>query len=494
MTRFRRGRSHFPVELRGQAEEICLELEDHSVVRRSAIKFFHTGAARDPAMQAARIAEQFIAQNRALFSHLDVTIDRDYDGQELWLIISSGNLIGAIPLFSPTSARLDLGLVVQPRFPWIGIGPMLAEMGWRVAPIPLRLPSLHRSERRVPPWVLAFMILKRLKGLLDSLDRRFELVRELKLAPRGAVHWPAYAIQSLPSANFLSIPCTFPDLRDDRFLKGAVRYAAEKQLRSLETQKHHGAFVHRFIELAQNLLSRVRDTPPYSPSTSTLAQWLHRPMRTEQFVDGLQAIEWTIEERGLAGLSDLAGVPWTMPMDKFFESWVETIFSRISRRSGGQIKVGRKNETIHPLNWDPPHLGSQKALVPDLWIEWPAVTLVVDAKYKRHWEELQERPWGKLEESLRSEHRADLLQILAYAGLARTKTVVACLVYPCHPEKWKSLADRGKLFHKAEVLIQDRSLRIWLTAVPMNAESEAVAETLFGEVRNVLQGCGAPNQ
>ena len=56
------------------------------------------------------------------------------------------------------------------------------------------------------------------------------------------------------------------------------------------------------------------------------------------------------------------------------------------------MSVGRKRETIHPLNWEPPYIGSQKSLVPDIWLEWDSTTLIVDAKYKRHWEELQRHP------------------------------------------------------------------------------------------------------
>ena len=100
-------------------------------------------------------------------------------------MIHSGSAVGAVPLISPTTARPDYGLVVQPRFPWPGIGPMLAEMGWRVSPAPLRLPLLRRSERRVPVWVLSFMILVRLKALLDTLDRRFELTDETLRAARN---------------------------------------------------------------------------------------------------------------------------------------------------------------------------------------------------------------------------------------------------------------------------------------------------------------------
>jgi hypothetical protein len=470
-----------------RANEICLDLEDHSVSRRSAIDFFQlTGDRQTLAAKAARLADQFVTQNRSLMSLLDVRVDHDYDGSDLHLLIQSGSAVGAIPLMSPTTARPDYGLVVRPRFPWAGIGPMLAEMGWRVSPTALRLPLLRRSERRVPLWVLSFMILTRLKALLDSLDRRFELIKEKRSAPRGAVHWAEYATRSLMHGGFLSIPCTFPDLREDRLLKGAVRHTVERQLRALETQKEHGAFVHRLIEFGQLLLRRVQNVAVYVPSSTMLSGWLQRPMRSEPFLNGLQAIEWTIDERGLAGISDLEGIPWTMPMDAFFEAWIETIFRVVAQRTGGHMRVGRKRETIHAVKWDPPYLGSQKSLVPDIWLEWETATLIVDAKYKRHWEELQQRSWTNLEEELRSQHRNDLLQVLAYANLARTQSVIACLAYPCSPESWNSLRDRGRLIHRAELTTGARAIHLWLTAVPMATGAEQISSTLTNEIRKIV--------
>jgi 5-methylcytosine-specific restriction endonuclease McrBC regulatory subunit McrC len=209
-------------------------------------------------------------------------------------------------------------------------------------------------------------------------------------------------------------------------------------------------------------------------------------MRTAPFIDGLQAIEWTVEERGLAGLSDLEGIPWRMPMDQFFEAWVETAFRVVAQRTGGQIKVGRKRETTQPINWEPPYQGSQKSLVPDVWLEWDSATMIVDAKYKRHWEELQ-HSWSGLEEELRGRHRNDLLQVLAYANLARTPTVVACLAYPCSPESWNSLQERGRLIHKAELTIGARSLHLWLTALPMATALERIVTPLSRQLRRMLK-------
>ena len=457
------------------------------MARRSAMDLFKLrGSQRDPQPLAARMAQQFIERNRGHMAKLDVYMEQDYDGAEVALVIHSGSAVGAIPLISPTTAQADYGLVVQPRFPWAGIGPMLAEMSWRVSPTPLRLPLLRRSERRVPVWVLSFMILVRLKALLDSLDRRFEIAEETRSAPRGRVDWTAYATRSLPRANFLAVPCLFPDLRDDRLLKGAIRHTVEKQLRALESQKEQGAFVNSLTALGQQLLCRVQTVPIYVPSVTIFGSWMQRPMRTEKFVDGMQAIEWTIEERGLAGLSDLAGIPWTMRMDQFFEAWVETVFQLIAQQTGARVKVGRKRETTHAINWDPPYLGSQKSLAPDLWLEWEGCTLIVDAKYKRHWEELQKHSWANIEDQMREHHRADLLQVLAYANLARTPRVITCLAYPCSTDNWVSHRDGARLLHQAEITSGLRSVQLWLTGVPMSAAVEPIATPLAEQIRSAL--------
>jgi hypothetical protein len=467
------------------SEEICLEAMDHSVVRRSAVHFFRLRNSRDPQSQAARLAEQFVAQNRVPLSLLDVSMERDYDGSDVFLSITTRSSVGAVPLLSPTTGRRDYGLVVQPRFPWAGIGPMLAEMGWRIVPSPLRLPLLKRSERRVPAWVISCMVFARLKALLARLDRRFEIVEEGCCAPRGSVQWEEYATRQVPRARLLDVPCRYPELRDDRELKGAIRLALERQLRSLETQREQGGFVHRLILMGEQLLSRVRAVPVYAPAGAVMEHWLHRPLHGADWLDGLQAIEWTLEERGLAGVSDLEGIPWTMSMDQFFEAWVETMLRLVATHIGGRLKVGRNRETTTPLTWEPPYLGSQKSLVPDLWLEWEGCTLIVDAKYKRHWEELQLGTWSSVAETLREQHRHDLLQVLAYANLARTQHVVACLTYPCSQATWESLLSRGRLFHKADLQAHDKVLRVWLTAVPMNAAVDRIAMPFMRELQTL---------
>lgn len=307
--------------------------------------------------------------NRGILGNFGISGDLDYDGNKVDLIIKTGTRIGAIPLLSPTSGKPDYGLVIKPRYEWPGIGAMLGKMGWRVIPSTLPLPLLPHSDRKIPPWLLSATVLLRIKALIESLDRRFEFTESYLAAPRGTVNWANYASTCIPVAKFLQVPCRYPDLRDDRELKAAIHYTLLKQLTSLESQRTAGIVVLQLINLCQLLLERVQGVAPRLPSSIAVNAWHRAPLRTAVFRDGLQAMEWSNDDRGLAGLSDLQGLPWVMPMEEFFEAWVETVVSELAKQTGGVMRIGRKRETVVPIIWNPPYAGSQKYLLPDVILE-----------------------------------------------------------------------------------------------------------------------------
>jgi McrBC 5-methylcytosine restriction system component len=461
----------------------CFEATDSSITSISASFLLRGTPPRDPNTQLTRLAGQFIAQNRAYLRQLDTEVEQRYDGTSVSLEIKTHTRIGAVPLLSPTTGRAEYGIVVKPRFDWQGLGPMLGDMGWRIIPAPLDLPMLPRSDRKIPAWVLSAIVLFRLQALLKQLERRFEILEEDRTAPKGSVNWTSYATRQIPRGAFLAVPCRFPDLRDDRQLKSAIRFTLQKQLAGLEGQRTSGVFVLKLIEICAGLLDRVRDVPSREPGPRELESWLRGSLKTESFRDGIQAVEWTVDDRGLAGLSDLTGLPWAMSMEKFFEAWTETVLADVARRIGGVLRTGRQRQTVAALSWDPPYVGSQRSLVPDLMLERGASTIIIDAKYKEHWEELQARRWGDIEDEIRERHRADLLQVLAYANLATTPRIIVCLAYPCARSTWDSLQERGRLFHRATLRAGERLIEIILTAFPMGVPSSQVATELADELR-----------
>lgn len=463
-----RGRFSFLVPTVRPSRSTCIEMVDFGVTRFDATRFIIGDKSRDPSGSSARLAEQFLNQNSGVLSSMGVSGSLTYDGLNTEVVFRSSSKVGAVPLLSPTSGRVDFGLVVNPRFGWAGIGPMMAQTGWRVVPSILKLPLLPKSARSVPAWVISTVILLRLQALLKALNRRFEMVEEELQAPKGAVLWSSYALNQIPRAKFLNMACRFPDLRDDRELKSAIHFVLRKQAASLESQKHIGV-VQTLLSLCHNLLRQVQAFPAHQPPMPTMRQWLSHPMRREAFRDGLQAIEWTIEDRGLAGLSDFQGLPWLMSMEEYFEAVAETLTERLARQVGGTVKVGRKRETVKSIEWEPPYIGSQRFLLPDVVLSKEGETVIVDAKYKVHWEELRTETWYNVEDQLREHHRADLLQVLAYSTTFSTPKITACLLYPCRMSTWESMVTSDRTFHKASIPAGNRQINLILTAVPLEA-------------------------
>ena len=463
----------------------CFELTDHSLHSVNAASLFPSIKDRFPQKTQARLTEQLVRQNHTLLEKLAVKAQCTFDGDRVFLRLESGSAVGAVPLISPLSGRFDFGMVIQPRFPWTGLGPMLGQMGWRVVPRPLRLPLLRRSERRVPPWVIALMVLERLESLSRQLHRRFELATGVLPAPKGTVLWREYALHHAAVGRFHEVPCRFPDLRDDRILKGMMRWTLETQIASLATQAHHGAFVHQLIERARTILGEVQDAAPIRPNAALTQAMARLPLRNEVMREGLEAIEWTVEERGLAGLCDLEGLPWVMDMDAFFEAWLECVLERVVRLTGGTLRRGRLRQTVLPVRGERPAQRTQLSLIPDFVLESPGLTLIADAKYKRHLEELASGGWSEAAEEVRESHRQDLFQALAYAGLFASPRLTALLAYPCKSETWESLRRRRQPIQKAAVGAAGRCVDLWLVAVPMVARVEDAAEPLIEAIREV---------
>lgn len=450
-------------------------LNDTSVTRVNAAAI--TRANLGESSREAQLAHHFIQQNVHTLAEFGIEARVDFDGHRVFVVFQSGSQIGAFPLISPVSGKAEVTLIVRPRFGWSGLGRTLGASGFKVIPQILSLPLLPKTEREIPDWVLSVTILPRLKAMLDQLTRRFEIVESVRTAPHGHVDWGSYVTEKLPSMKFLDVPCRYPDLRSNRELYAAIHYVLRKQLASLESQRHAGMIVIELMKICMILLRLVEGVSPMRPTRKQLDSWFRVPLASKSFFDGLNAITWSTEETGLGGLTDWRGLPWTMSMDQFFEAWVETVFQRFTRRYGGLLRVGRRRETITPIAWERPFLGSQKYLLPDLVIEQEDRTIFVDAKYKDHWETLQHQRWSNLENEIRERHRDDLLQVLAYSTLSDKKATTVCLAYPCNVDTWVSLKERGMVSTRAAIYAGKRKIDLAMVALPMGEKiDEMIAQ------------------
>jgi hypothetical protein len=458
------------------------KIDDHGTFSVPGSDLARGPHGRDPLAAEARLAAQFVALNRPVFDpfEIDANAQVGRDGRAC-VNLRSGSLIGALPLRSPVSGAVEHGLVIGPRFGWSGIGQMLSGTGARVEPQILASPLLPRSELGIPPWVLAAVVLHRLERLLRSRPRRFAEEEMIVDRPRGRVRWGAYVSAHLAVGHPERVPCVFAPLQDDQRLLGAVHAAVLKQIQSLASVRSDSVIVRRLLaryDLVRQSLSHV---PPCWQVQAAPPS----PMTSAELAAGIEAMEWTRTDRGLAGLSPTGGLSWRLPMEEVFEAWVEVLVRDVARINGGSVRTGRQRETLRPLQWRPLYKGSQRYLLPDVELLHGDDELVVfDAKYKAHWEEIDERRWHGARDETREAHRADLLQVLAYAAASAAQRITCVLVYPCHESTWRSLQERGRCWHLAEVPAGGRTVRLILLAVPLAGERSEIAAAIANAIRS----------
>ncbi len=426
---------------------------------------------------AQRRSENFLEMNRGVLNDFGVRGQLGGLRGNIGLWLETDTRIGALPLLSPSSAKPELGLVIEPRFSWSSAGEMLVGTGFRITPDILPLPRMvPNSDRQIPSWVLSATVLMRIEALVKQASRRFEINEAVLSAPKGQVNWSRYATNHWAQGHCLSIPCRFPDLLEDTKLRGVMHWTVLRHQDALRTQRGRHIAVLHLLQRCEALLTQLRSVAPRQPETG----W--RPansnLNSDVFRKGLEAIHWTVDERGLGGTSDLAGLPWRMDMATFFEAWIESIAETTAKRFQAKLTAGRRHETLVRLNWQPQRLGTQRALIPDVVLQRTDVTLVIDAKYKRHAQLVGYGGYGKGEHDWQAQHREDLLQVLAYSSLFDTPRVVACLAYPTAHDQWQLLCDQGRVMSRATVRHGLRQIEIALVAVPMSGHTEEIVNIL----------------
>lgn len=384
------------------------------------------------------------------------------------LELQPGLRAGAVPLRSAVTGKVAGGVVVAPRFDWAGVGRVLSTTGWGSGPEFLVLPLVPGSGREVPPWVLAGPVISRLSALLGSMRRGYIERDEVRRQPRGRIHWSTYLKRQRPSGCWHHLPCRFGELGDDEWLRQAIRWTLERLRTDLGAVGGADPLALSLIRHVLRLLELVADVPPRRPARQQLESIRRfEPAASEALRDGLRAIEWIVDERGLGGTSTADGLAWALSLEQLWERYVEHVIRESAARTGGQVRTGRLGETTVPLAWSDPTMRAPGHLVPDFVVYRSDGIEVVDAKYKSHFADLDEHRWYELAERAQSSLRADVHQVLAYTATAgAAERVKATLVYPVHPHLFQALKWLGRAENRTVMFVGTRQITLAMRALP----------------------------
>ncbi|NCA70470.1 MAG: hypothetical protein EOM91_10220 [Sphingobacteriia bacterium] len=193
--------------------------------------------------------------------------------------------------------------------------------------------------------------------------------------------------------------------------------------------------------------------------------------------DAIQSMGWVAERRGLGGARSLDGLAWNLAADQVWEAWVAAFIRDLAPHLG-LIWLGRA-EVRHQINWQG-SLTSMGALIPDTGLRGARRVIWVDAKYKAHLSLLARQGWPGLTEEVRSAHRADLHQALAYTALGNSDHCDSLLAYPLLGDESRPLATIATLASGR------RRVRLLLAGLPFGFHSPAHRERILREWKGML--------
>ena len=426
----------------------------------------YIAAAREPGWGA--YLDGFLARNREALRALSLE-PRIVSGRDgIRLELQPGLRAGAIPLRSAVTGLVAGGIVVNPRFGWPGVGQVLSATGWGSGPEFLSLPLVPGSGREVPAWVLAGPVLRRLKELLANLRPGYVERNEVRSHPRGQIQWQTYLTRQLPSGRWHHLPCRFSEIDTDSRLRQAVRWTLERLHFDLGAVGGGDQIALSLIGQIILLLEQVIDVPARRPLRGELERDMGGGSMTSlALLEGLRAMSWIVDERGLGGGRTSDGLAWTLPLEQLWERYVESLLRAEAGRTGGRVRVGRSGETVVPLAWDDPSHRALGHLVPDFVVHRPDGIEIVDAKYKSHFADLDANRWSALAEETQASMRADLHQVLAYAATAGSSDKIrATLSYPVRRNLYEDLEQRDRAETKALISVGSRQITLSMKAVP----------------------------
>ncbi|HUP65812.1 MAG TPA: hypothetical protein VM557_11090 [Thermoanaerobaculia bacterium] len=461
----RRGsyRRRAPVASWTPRDRVLYKLTDQDISPAIPITAFGIGG-RDPSWN--QHADAFLAANRPQFEALELSPQFTPTETELSLRLRSAGMIGAVPLRSPDTRKIRGGIVVEPRFGWSGIGPVMQRTGWSARPQILEMPLVPGSAKETPSWVLAGPLLQRLEALLRELRRGFHVYEELRQTPRGQILWPEYTKQLARGTPHL-LPCRYPDLGHDVLLRGFIRWGVGRVRESLAVHATEDPIARALVDMANRLLDETRDVLERPPTRGTLDRFSRLSLSSAILQNGIQALGWIVDERGLAGQTETDGLAWSLSMQELFESWVEHLVREWAHDIGGEVKTGRQLQTLIPIEWDRGGVSTMKSLIPDLVVRRGDSIWIFDAKYKSHFLEFTESRWMEVAEEIREQHRHDLHQVLAYAAVFEASDVESVLVYPIRSRDPAEGEAIQRPSARAALEIQGRRLGLRVAGVPL---------------------------
>ena len=392
--------------------------------------------------------QKFTVYNNDLFQFIGVKPWIDGSGVNSSLRFSSSQYIGAIPLRSPMNGLQIGDFIVKPRFTTgeedlFSYGELISLLEAIISPeFTYSIPLKSRNSVKPPLYIQASKYIQILYKVIFSSDWvRFQNRLHLLKEPKSEIAWNKYIEKEYDPYRKLIFPCreNFLTQQHKEFFEIIFVY----QLARKEVLSSHTPIQIR-IQLDPIIATIDKKLTGFTSVETNF-------IKIHQF--DFPVIKQLKEHANLFLTNNFQEITgWRIDLSLLYERFIQYLFSLVSL----EINIIQINN--HKIIGSGSNLPdwNLRYLEPDILLIGSNYTIVIDAKYKSHYFNMNQSS-----EFLHEEHRKDLHQIFAYGSFVQKRNKCLMICYPFSAFAYKEINYRSQLLKNETKLI--------LLGIPMNA-------------------------
>ncbi len=362
---------------------------------------------------------RFIRKNSKYLSFLDLDVEGFY-------IVSKG-ISGVIPLEFATNKREYSTLIVEPMVSWDVISKFAAitkYRDWLKVNIEWDTPYTLDIEL----WYFSLPFLREAHYVLNRPAKGYvkrELEEDFIL---GNTNWEDFAVNKYPYKK-IKFKNTRSEISFDTLPHRLVKWGLEAIEASILDENK---VPDEILELINDLKLKLKDVKSEIPTDTKMTK-LPRSGAWGGYINLYREIHNLASIAGVIDSESKTGKAYLIETEKLFEYFVDYLLERYSQENGLKFYNDRDDSSRIGLERISPeyYVTMLSSLRPDAVAVQNDLLIVIDAKYKRHFDLIQRKD-VKDKEWYNNKFRNDIHQILSYSIFSDKKYKLLLLAYPTY--------------------------------------------------------------
>lgn len=375
--------------------------------------------------------QKFIDFNRKSFDFLEIEAKVIGTDKQTMITFKTNKYTGAVPLRSPDTGKQIGDFLVSPRFyntnnKFSSLTKLLLLLETSIRPQFFDSIPLSSGDIVKPPlYYEAAKYIESFDKALKSHWRKFKNVSMIRAYPKSTTNWDKYAKNAYDPIKLLEFPCEDNILSVEHCEFSKLRYVFDIARAEIMSASTPSDIRHRLIEKIDTILQNLKGI------NVTKCRQL-----TIHFSDPLVIKEAKKQANILLEQGFSHSYGWRIDVSELFERYIQFIIEKCANVMFAQVY---KNIKISKVKGHLPSWGLSY-LEPDILLKKGDRTIVVDAKYKSHYYNM-----NNSSEQLKMSHREDLHQLLAYCSFDTSNNKIGAIFYPANEISFRELEYKNAL-------------------------------------------------